>query len=209
MPHTSQIVGRWLLSVAFLAMFLGTVVLARLGVRSLLEDRRLSAESAHWPTTQGLVVSSSLDEGRRGSPGCRPRIRYRYVVDGRSYESRRVSFQVAWSCWHAELAARSHPAQHPVRVYYRPTDPAESVLEPNTWDNDGFLGFILVLMTLLILGALPLATLGLLGLVPVAWAKGLTLQGKRASLPFGLWLFPFLVLGKILLLPLAPFRRRE
>jgi hypothetical protein len=100
----------------------------------LLAYRR-QAGVAGLPTVTGKVLESRVHaEARRGptpSLGHRttPVIRYRYEVDGRSYESSRFAFQefvmLEDEC---EAIVARHPPGAAVKVHYHPGDPERAAI---------------------------------------------------------------------------------
>jgi hypothetical protein len=90
-----------------------------------------------WPTVEGQVTMSSAspldreDERGRSRRVYSPEVWYRYEVDGRRYESHRISTET----WHDSSLARvekyleRYPHGAAVKVYYDPQNPAESRLE--------------------------------------------------------------------------------
>lgn len=208
MKRGPSLLGRFLFSAGFLGLFVGAVLLARMGMLDLLSEKHLSAESCNWEITQGTVISSSLDKDRRGSPGCHPRITYRYQVAGKTYESNRVSFQQSWLCYDAEMAVNSRPVNGPVEVHYRPGDPAEAVLLPATWDGEGFFVFIVIMMSILLYAALILAAIGLLGLMPMSLVRKLFEREPEDILRYSFWLFPLVFFVKVILLPFTCIFKR-
>jgi hypothetical protein len=94
--------------------------------------------SATWPATDGEVVRSAvaLDSSRIRGGGYnvtyRADIHYRYVVNGKSYESSTFTFGVPHSFANRAEAdaevARLAVGRH-VEVHYDPEDPATSCLE--------------------------------------------------------------------------------
>ncbi len=124
----------------------------------------VSARAAEsWPTTQGRIEASNVRtvHFRRGLGGYdryEPHVEYSYSVGGRAYRSARVligsramyqSFEMA----SADLA-RDYPVGRMVRVFYKPDDPAEAILEQ---DNLIWGPFITLPLGIALLGA------GLLG----------------------------------------------
>jgi hypothetical protein len=97
------------------------------------EDLILSLEARRWPTVQGVVVNSWVEEkwSRRG-PYYVPRVEYRYTYGGKTYTSRRIWTGGRWESSNPsgaqKLVSRYGPGL-PLRVYVRPGDPAFSVLE--------------------------------------------------------------------------------
>ncbi|MCA9285286.1 MAG: DUF3592 domain-containing protein [Phycisphaerales bacterium] len=84
-----------------------------------------------FATTTGRVLESQV-ETRRGSKGrtsYKARIRYEYEIDGRRYQSSRLSyFDVSSSRTHATRLVKSHPIGAETPVHYDPLDPSRAVL---------------------------------------------------------------------------------
>ena len=93
-----------------------------------------------WPAVEGEISDARIvvtGVNRSGSDIVTPLVSYRYHVDGQVYSNNRVRFgQLTPTSW---LPARSHPLVasslrqryprgKPVRVYYNPRRPANSVL---------------------------------------------------------------------------------
>ena len=85
-----------------------------------------------WPQAKATILSSHLDQ-KTGSEGTlySPVVRYRYTVDGRSYQSDRLSVYPRWSSSnrapHQEFVAR-FPRDREVDIWVNPRDPADAVL---------------------------------------------------------------------------------
>ena len=90
--------------------------------------RRRAAQCAHWPSVDGMVLESRVDDAHLEF--MKPVLRYQYTVDGRRY----VGFRVAFSGYGVSRQAMArliepYPAGRPVRVYYDPARPASAVLD--------------------------------------------------------------------------------
>jgi len=83
-------------------------------------------ESRTWPSAQGLIGPAQVVRGSRG--GSIPKVTYAYVVDNHGYVGNRLQFgYVNGSAEWAESVVSSFPVG-PVKVYYSPSAPHESVL---------------------------------------------------------------------------------
>ncbi len=88
-----------------------------------------------WRTTRGTVLESRTEwvEQRRGSigPQITVRVRYQYVVDGRNYESTRITTGEPILFYGVQEAAafrqRFRPGD-PIQVLYAPYAPSEATL---------------------------------------------------------------------------------
>ena len=114
-----------------------------------------SRSSNSWPTTQGEVVYSSLEQSMStDSDGDRSvtygaKIVYNYQVDGQQLTGDRRVFSESRSssARRAQEIANRYPVGATVTVYYDPNNPQVCVLEPGT----GFGGIIVPLITLALL----------------------------------------------------------
>lgn len=130
-----------------------------------IRDQALASSS--WPTTEGRVVRSSLEERRdEGKRQVTADIGYEYELDGKAFTGTRVWFgDDYWSSPGAEFrdAVARYPVGRPLEVHYDPAAPDESVLEPGaTWSSSiayvlglamiavGGLGFMPLLMPLVL-----------------------------------------------------------
>jgi hypothetical protein len=97
--------------------------------------------SRSWPTTSGIVVSSSVDsywsESETGSSKSTTlmysaKIIYKYTADETDYTSQKISFGDYDSNNSREIQAvvDRYPLNSDVLVYYNPENPEMSVLEP-------------------------------------------------------------------------------
>lgn len=115
------------------ALLLG---IAALGVHQALELHR----SKSWPGVEGQLTESRIHEKQRhtGKPSERTtrcctyevRVRYRYEVQGHTYEGDRlrVKADIFGRRELAEQQLARYPAGQPVTVYYNPDAPEQAVL---------------------------------------------------------------------------------
>jgi len=149
-------------SLAFLALGVTVTVL---GVRDLVRARA----SAGWASTEAAVRSSEVAKKRHTSwTGRRrrtsivysPRVRYEYVVDGRTYTCDCVSFgdHSSSDAARAQKVVNRYPKGTKVTAYYDPEDPRLAVLETGTsWSTYAPLGIGLLFVViggLVLLGAI-------------------------------------------------------
>lgn len=90
--------------------------------------RRRAAQCAHWPSVEGTVLESRVDDAHLEF--MKPVLRYQYTVDGRRYVGFRVAFS-GYGISRPSMAAliRPYPAGRTVRVFYDPRRPASAVLD--------------------------------------------------------------------------------
>jgi hypothetical protein len=125
----------WLL----VAVIWGVVGAIGFGAWMIAHEGSLAEESAGWPWVQGTVLSSSasVGGGYRSPITYGVAIRYRFTVDGHTYEGSRTAFNPQFSRQGSQAMADSHPPGSNVLVYYRPGEPETCVLEPGgraeTW----------------------------------------------------------------------------
>ncbi len=112
----------------------------------------IQESAAEWPTCEGVIVESRVQERTavRGGIHHEPIVRYRYVVNGVerlssdvSFNAMRIDRQGAY-----ELIAK-YPVGKAVRVWHSSEDPSRSVLDasPTDWSTTGLLGVILAFVT--------------------------------------------------------------
>jgi hypothetical protein len=104
-------------------------------------------EAVSFPTTTGRVYHSAVTVTHSSKGGAHYYINifYDYGVDGRSYQGSTYRYGfLSPDSTEAYAAVRAHPAGSEVKVYYRPGDPADSLLCPGVVGHDFFALFILV-----------------------------------------------------------------
>jgi hypothetical protein len=119
-----------------LIVILSLVILLTVSVRRLVGTKIQEAE--HWPSTQGVVLTSEVRDAG-GDSGWYANVVYRYEVGGCVYENSRIAVAVEPGSQsfqaHQQLAAR-YPVGAQVMVYYNPQNPADAALmigDPNSW----------------------------------------------------------------------------
>ncbi|QSQ16838.1 DUF3592 domain-containing protein [Myxococcus landrumensis] len=89
-------------------------------------------ESQQWPTTEGTVVSSSVEtqHGRR-STRFHPEVRYTYSVAGHPYTANTISFggNDSGALTDAQRLTQRYASGTKLPVHYAPTDPAVTCVE--------------------------------------------------------------------------------
>jgi Protein of unknown function (DUF3592) len=119
-----------------------------------LANVRQQRRAWSYPTTTGRVYGSEIMKqwhagGRHSSSyySYDLRVYYTYEVNGTKYRGNRYRYgEVSDRVW-AEAVAEALPAGTAVKVYYRPEDPNDAVLNIETTNSD--LGLVLVLTLLL------------------------------------------------------------
>lgn len=121
--------------ILLLPLSLAATVWAGRTIREAARRERTSRQ------TSGEIISTRVETMPcygtcKGGPGYRPRVLYRYAVDGRTYNSERVTSlgDVGSIGWATTVANRYGPHQAAV-VHYSPAAPAEAYLEssPMKW----------------------------------------------------------------------------
>ena len=126
--------------IAFSSLFVvvGFVVVG-FGINSLSNARA----SVHWPSTEGVVISSTVDSHRSHDSGTTysADITYTYIVHQDTLTSTSLKFGEV-STGNSSDARRyvnKYPAGQSVKVYYNEEDPYEAVLEPGVHASTWFL----------------------------------------------------------------------
>ena len=110
-----------------------------------VHDVVLARQSALWPSVAGYVDTSQATLGPR-SQGTVPRVEYVYIVANHAYSGNRVLFgNVNGSRGWAEGVVAQFPVG-PVRVFYSPQEPNESVLLPESIGATTYLGLLIGLI---------------------------------------------------------------
>ena len=137
-PRSQRVltIGSWFVRGIGLVGIAFGIVFAILGA---LEWDRASA-SVGWPTAAGTVTESRAHHSTRSKRGrtsssWSPVVSYRYSVDGREFEARRISFRVSGgSQSEAQAAVDAYPVGSAVTVRHSPDDPSLACLEPGPGD---------------------------------------------------------------------------
>lgn len=131
---------------SLLFLGIGTIVTA-VGTQGLISAR----ESVHWPTAQGEIIASTIEERRKpsrrghlGTTSYYPQVRYQFFIDRQRFKGDRIAYGDYGSSdrGHAERITRRYPQGKTVTVHYRPGQPQDALLEPGiqtqTWFMPGF-----------------------------------------------------------------------
>ena len=86
-----------------------------------------SAPTTSWPSTEGVIQESRIEDGL-DSPD-EPRIRYSYSVDGNPYMGKRIRYMLVISDGATQRLMSQYPQGAQVRVYYDPQRPDRAVLQ--------------------------------------------------------------------------------
>jgi hypothetical protein len=108
------------------------------------------SNSRFFARTTGVITQSEVRDYSDVDGPISFAIRYTYVVDGSTYESRRYKYVVSSSDNRAEIVA-SHPIGSKVIVYFNPQDPTDAVLVPGLNVTDSSLLEIPALFNILII----------------------------------------------------------
>jgi hypothetical protein len=154
-----------------------------LGFYLKLEYEKVEA----YPSARGRVLTAGIGSARKSEErGTRtvyfPEVRYRYEVDGRTYENDTFGvMEPEWSLGRARETVRRYEAGKPCTVFYDPADPSESVLDKTS--GKAFPWVIIVSGALFGLVGLAIAAGPLLraGLLAAAYAKDRSRQAERTE----------------------------
>lgn len=94
-------------------------------------------ESVNWPTAEGIVVNSSVEDSKHSNETTKKSVYhanvvYEFIVNGTEYSSNRVAFGDYGSgkISHADEIVSRYPVGMDVLVYYRSDKPKVCLLEP-------------------------------------------------------------------------------
>lgn len=125
--------------------------------------------SLTWEKAEGIIVRTGLDKSwysTRGGQQYSLQVVYRYTVDGKEYQNDRISFFETRGGgsedYYQQQLDTKYPRNCPHVVYYNPSNPAESCLEPGA--NYFYLTLGLVILPLVIFGGSLCIRQGLRGL---------------------------------------------
>jgi hypothetical protein len=153
-PNWFQFFFTWLFPLPFLTV--GALLLF-FGVRSY----QSAQESSGWPTSPGVVLSSSVDSHRSDdSTTYQAEVLYEYEVSGEKYSSNRIGYGdiSTGSPAPAQDLVNQYPSGESVTVYVDPEDPSQSVLQPGVRGGTYFLpgmGLLFTLIGLILYAVLP------------------------------------------------------
>ncbi len=101
---------------------------------SVLPNFFLGISSQFWNETNAVVVEKTLHEVTGRKKGLySPRIDYQYTVDGDNYTNDVLSFAyfVFGKKWASDQIIGYEPGQE-IKIYYNPSNPARSCIQPGT-----------------------------------------------------------------------------
>lgn len=119
------------------ALFLAAgALLLGLAVRNLARG----SASRHWPRADGRILRSFVlvDTGSGEGEGFTPQVQYEYVVEGNTYQGKRLRYGQtgSWNRKQAERTIAGYVAGAPAKVCFNPRNPKDAVLVSGTsWGN--------------------------------------------------------------------------
>jgi hypothetical protein len=98
----------------------------------MLKGVWLGVSSRRWPTTEGEVFDSRVEDKPTSTDphSYRPKVLYRYRVNDREYVSENFSYGYLTSLEVVEEMVDRYPTGSQVQVHYHPRHPNWAVLEP-------------------------------------------------------------------------------
>jgi len=106
------------------------------------KSHQISVASTAWPTAGGKIIRSEIERSKSSSASNDTdmatdspeyaKIVYEYTVDGKRFESNKISFSVFTD--NPRKLVSQYPKGKSVRVYYHPEKPNHSVLVPGAAD---------------------------------------------------------------------------
>jgi len=134
----SRIVVGWIVAALFL-------VFGALATMDRISDCLVGYASLSWPSTNSTVISSSFEYYEEQSYSVS--VRYRYEVEGQSYECDLISpGNPVMSENRAQELSEKYFAGASVSVFYNSQSPSEAILEPGVEAGLVFMTFLSLLM---------------------------------------------------------------
>ncbi|MEP6776830.1 MAG: DUF3592 domain-containing protein [Chthoniobacterales bacterium] len=93
------------------------------------QNHQTAKASTAWPTTTGTITK--VERFKRLFRSL-PRVGYSYSVDGKSYESERISFATGYRPREVDAVLNRYSVGESVPVFYSPSNSNEAVLEPGS-----------------------------------------------------------------------------
>jgi energy-coupling factor transporter transmembrane protein EcfT len=118
----------------------GAIIFTGIGILIALfsySAYKTSAESKEWPTVEGVIVKSEIEQqtstsgegsNKKTTVNAYPKIAYQYQVSGQAYECTKISFSS--SSGNANQMVSRYPKGKTVPVFYNPAKPKQAVLVP-------------------------------------------------------------------------------
>lgn len=89
------------------------------------------SKTSDWPAVEGVIEKSYVDKYYSdGKSRYRAKVSYVFKVSQSEYKGSRVSYGNIVNKKYANKVVEKYPQGEIVKVYYSPTDPSDSVLEP-------------------------------------------------------------------------------
>ena len=118
----------------------------------------LAHASRNWPSVEGRVTTSEITKANVGGEqvSWQPKIEYTYKVDCRDYVSKTIGYHMSGGTTAdaSSMTVADYPSGKSVSVFYDPTRPSRSVLEPGPSPNNWILVMITTILNAMILYAL-------------------------------------------------------
>lgn len=116
-----------------------------------------SSKSKNWPTTEGVITSSSVsvDSGGDSVDTYGPRVSFRYSVSGKEYENNTIFYKQEPETNDRSTAQNvisRYPEGDTVNVHYHPRNPQISVLETGLGAGWPFIVLLIVSVIAIITG---------------------------------------------------------
>ena len=134
------------------------VILNLIFLAVIIALRRKVSQVSGWPSTQGVVMSSTIETRPGGDDGGHlyyPVIKYSYQVGGQAFQGNRIAPGPELGGMGARRVVARYSQGVPVTVFYNPQNPADAVLEKRAPARN-WMWFILVALDCAICGAAPL-----------------------------------------------------
>lgn len=135
---------------SIILLLAGSAVLV---ITYLLQTEATASQS--WPSTDGEVVASFVEEYRDSEQelSYKPRVQYIYTVGGQLYKSQKVKIGLEQSYGfynNANKELADYPLNATVTVYYDPAEPTNAVLDRSSspWYIGYAIGAVLMLMSM-------------------------------------------------------------
>ena len=130
------------LSIGLLCGGIFVLVFIILGIVLILGNaraRKRAGESQSWPTTSARILLSEVrvsqtrdEDGNLQAPAFYPYVEYDYLVNGQTYQSKKLAFgskEMFGNQAAAQAKLASYPVGAAVPIFYNPAKPGDAVLE--------------------------------------------------------------------------------
>ncbi|MCI5141791.1 MAG: DUF3592 domain-containing protein [Candidatus Electrothrix sp. ATG1] len=133
LENAKKVIAIILVSGTLTGIGLGALVI---GVKDIVNAN----SSKGWPTVSGTVIRSKVlvseqttsrsNQTSQTDDYFSPDVAYSYVVDGNTLKNDNIRYGLATNKSAAEKIVQQYPKGGEVEIYYNPSDPVESVLQP-------------------------------------------------------------------------------